>query len=60
MGVSQAQLFVTGHNLHVWTNFSLGDPAGSNYGDTNAAGQYYHMFTSPMLRSYSFGVRANF
>jgi hypothetical protein len=60
LGVGSAQLYVTGHNLHVWTNFSMGDPQGSNYGDTNAAGQYYHMFTSPMLRSYSFGIRANF
>lgn len=60
IGVSSAQLYVTGHNLHVWTNFSMGDPQGSNYGDTNAAGQYYHMFTSPMLRTYSFGLRANF
>ncbi len=60
LGVSAATLYLTGNNLYVWTKFSLGDPQGSNYGDTNAAGQYYHMFTAPMMRSYSFGIRANF
>jgi TonB-linked SusC/RagA family outer membrane protein len=60
VGASNASVFVTGHNLHVWSDFSYGDPAGSNYGSTNAGGQYYHMFVAPPMRSYSIGFRADF
>lgn len=60
LGVSSASLYATGHNLHIWSNFSYIDPQGSNYGSTNAGGQYYHMFVSPPLRSYSLGLRVNF
>lgn len=60
VGLSTGQLFLTGHNLFIWTDFSLGDPQGSNYGDTNAGGQYYHMFVAPSLRSWSLGLRTNF
>jgi hypothetical protein len=60
LGASNASIYVTGNNLKVWSDFSYGDPAGSNYGSTNAGGQYYHMFVAPPMRSYSIGVRANF
>jgi TonB-linked SusC/RagA family outer membrane protein len=60
VGAGNASVYLTGHNLHVWSDFSYGDPAGSNYGSTNAGGSYYHMFVAPPLRSYSFGVRASF
>ena len=59
-GAGSASVFVTGQNLHVWSDFSYGDPAGSNYRSTNAGGQYYHMFVAPPLRSYSIGLRASF
>ncbi len=60
MGAGSATFFVTGNNLHVWSSWPEGDPQGSNYGDTNSAGQYYHMFTAPMESTYTFGLRANF
>ena len=60
VGMGPTQLYVTGHNLAIWTDFSLGDPQGSNYGDTNAGGQYYHMFVAPSLSSFSVGLRTNF
>lgn len=60
LGVDDARLYVTGHNLHIWSDFSYGDPQGSNYGDTNAGGTAYHMFVAPPLRSFTVGVRASF
>jgi hypothetical protein len=60
LGLGSATLYATGHNLHVWSDFSYGDPAGSTYGDTNAGGQYYHMFVAPPIRTFSFGLRADF
>jgi outer membrane receptor protein involved in Fe transport len=60
LGIGSASVYATGHNLHIWSDFSYIDPQGSNYGSTNAGGQYYHMFVSPPLRSYSFGLRASF
>lgn len=60
IGAGGASVYVTGHNLHVWSDFSYGDPAGSNYGSENAGGNYYHMFVAPPMRSYSIGLRANF
>jgi outer membrane receptor protein involved in Fe transport len=59
IGLGSAQLFLTGHNLHIWTDFSYGDPQGSNYGDRNAGGAAYHMFVAPSLRSFSAGLRVN-
>lgn len=60
IGVRGASLFLTGHNLKIWSDFSYVDPAGSNYGATNAGGAAYRFFLPPSLRSYSLGVRANF
>jgi hypothetical protein len=60
LGLGSATLYATGHNLHVWSDFSYGDPAGSTYGDPNAGGQYYHMFVAPPIRTFSFGLRADF
>ena len=59
IGLGSAQLYVTGHNLYIWSDFSYGDPQGSNYGDTNAGGAAYHMFVAPSLRSFSAGLRVN-
>lgn len=60
IGLDDARLYVTGHNLHVWTDYSYGDPQASNYGDTNAGGAAYHMFVAPPMRSFTVGLRANF
>ncbi|MEX2531888.1 MAG: SusC/RagA family TonB-linked outer membrane protein [Gemmatimonadota bacterium] len=60
MGVGNASLYATGHNLHIWSDFSFWDPQGSNYGDTNAGGSAMHMFVAPPAKSFTFGVRANF
>jgi hypothetical protein len=53
-------VFVTGRNLKVWSDFSLGDPEGSNYGATNAAGSAYRFFSLPQTRTFTMGVRAAF
>lgn len=52
------QVYVTGNNLFLWTNFTLGDPEVSNYGSALeqgvATGQY------PYARSLTLGVNAKF
>lgn len=55
---NQLQFYVTGNNLILLTNFTLGDPEVSNYGAALeqgvATGQY------PYARSVTFGVNATF
>jgi hypothetical protein len=53
-------VYGTGRNLAVWTDFSLGDTEGSNYGSGNAGGSAFRFFTLPQTRTWSFGVRAGF
>jgi TonB-linked SusC/RagA family outer membrane protein len=53
-------VYASGRNLKVWAPFSYGDPDGSNYGSVNAGGGAYRLFTVPMTRTYSLGVRASF
>jgi hypothetical protein len=53
-------VYLTGRNLKVWTDFSLGDPEASNYGATNPAGSAYRFFTLPQTRTWTVGVRAGF
>lgn len=60
LGMGQATIYATGHNLHIWSDFSFWDPQGSNYGDVNPGGTAYHMFVAPPIRSFTFGVRTNF
>ncbi|GLR17166.1 SusC/RagA family TonB-linked outer membrane protein [Portibacter lacus] len=52
------QVYVTGNNLFLLTNFTLGDPEVSNYGSSLeqgvATGQY------PYARSFTMGVNAKF
>jgi TonB-linked SusC/RagA family outer membrane protein len=60
IGLEGMRLFLTGRNLKVWSDFSAGDPEGSNYGSANAGGGAFRFFTLPQTRSFSLGVRAEF
>jgi hypothetical protein len=55
-----ATVFVTGRNLRVWSNFSLGDPEGDVYGGQNAGGQYFRQFNEPQTRGLVVGIRSAF
>ena len=55
-----ATVFVTGRNLGLWSNFSLGDPEGDVYGGQNAGGQFFRQFNEPQTRSWLVGVRSSF
>lgn len=59
-GVDNMTLFASGYNLWIDTDFSYGDPQGSNYGSTNAGGAAYRFFLPPSTRRYSIGARASF
>jgi TonB-linked SusC/RagA family outer membrane protein len=60
MNVLGATVYVTGRNLGVWSDFSLGDPEGDVYGGQNAGGQYFRWFSAPQTRSVLVGVRSQF
>ncbi|HEX7051778.1 MAG TPA: SusC/RagA family TonB-linked outer membrane protein [Longimicrobiales bacterium] len=60
LGLSSMQIYGQGSNLHIWTDYSNGDPEGSNFGSTNAGGTAFHFFLPPPMRSFSIGMRANF
>jgi len=60
MHISGATLYVTGRNLGVWSDFSLGDPEGDVYGGQNAGGQYFRQFNAPQTRSFLVGIRSSF
>ncbi|MGH9895429.1 MAG: hypothetical protein ACREA0_26285, partial [bacterium] len=59
-GAQSGSIFVTGRNLAVWSNFSLGDPEGDVYGGQNAGGQWFRQFNEPQTRSLVVGVRTSF
>lgn len=59
-GFDDATFYVTGRNLRVWTDFSLGDPEGDIYGGQNAGGQYFRQFNEPQTRSWLTGIRSSF
>ena len=58
--LQSATVFVTGRNLGLWSNFSLGDPEGDVYGGQNAGGQFFRQFNEPQTRSWLVGVRSSF
>jgi TonB-linked SusC/RagA family outer membrane protein len=60
IGFEDATVFMTGRNLGVWSDFSLGDPEGDVYGGNNAGGSYYRWFNEPQTRSWVTGVRTSF
>lgn len=60
LNLQGATVYVTGRNLAVWSDFSLGDPEGDVYGGENAGGQYFRWFSAPQTRSLVVGVRTIF
>ena len=60
VGLDDASVYVTGRNLKVWSDFSLGDPEGDVYGGQNAGGQYFRFFPEPQTRSFVVGLRSTF
>jgi len=60
VSLQSGTVYVTGRNLGVWSNFSLGDPEGDVYGGQNAGGQYFRQFNEPQTRSLVMGVRSSF
>ncbi len=60
IGVDRATVYVTGRNLGVWSDFSMGDPEGDISGGVNSAWQYYRHFPAPQTKGLSFGVRTSF
>jgi TonB-linked SusC/RagA family outer membrane protein len=58
--VQSASLYLTGRNLKVWSDFSMGDPESDLYGGGNAGGQYFRQFPAPQTRGLALGIRANF
>jgi TonB-linked SusC/RagA family outer membrane protein len=59
-GLDNASVYMTGRNLAVWSNFSVGDPEGDVYGGQNAGGQYFRQFNDTQSRTWIFGVRTTF
>ena len=60
VSIEQATLYLTGRNLGVWSDFSMGDPEGDVYGGQNAGGAYFRQFPQPQTRAWLLGMRANF
>lgn len=50
------EVYGTGRNLWIGTDFSYGDPEGNTYGTDNG-GRGYYFWVTPSSRSYTFGVR---
>lgn len=60
IGVDAATLYVTGRNLKIWSDFSMGDPEADIYGGSSAAGQFFRQFPAPQTQGLTMGVRAAF
>ncbi len=60
VGVDFATVYVTGRNLKVWSDFSMGDPEADVSGGANSAWQYYRHFPGPQTRGVTMGIRARF
>ena len=58
--LSGGSVYITGRNLGVWSNFSVGDPEGDVYGGQNAGGQYFRQFNDTQSRTWIFGFRSTF
>jgi hypothetical protein len=60
VGVDFATIYVTGRNLKVWSDFSMGDPEADVSGGANSAWQYYRHFPGPQTKGVTMGIRARF
>lgn len=59
-GVERGTVYVTGRNLHVWSDFSAGDPEADIYGGQNGATQFFRQWPAPQTRGVTIGLRASF
>ena len=59
-GLKGGSIYLTGRNLGVWSNFSVGDPEGDIYQGQNAGGQYFRQFNDTQSRTWIFGFRSTF
>ena len=50
------EVYGTGRNLKIWSDFSYGDPDGSTYGTDNG-GRGFYFWVTPSSRSYTVGLR---
>lgn len=60
INVDRARLYVTGRNLAVWSDFSMGDPEADIYGGATGAGQFFRQFPGMQTRGVTLGMRASF
>ena len=60
VGVERATVYLSGRNLGVWSDFSMGDPESDISGGRNSAWQYYRHFPGPQTKGLTFGVRTSF
>jgi hypothetical protein len=58
--VERGTLYVTGRNLGVWSDFSMGDPESDVYGGSSGATQFFRQFPAPQTRGVTIGMRASF
>jgi hypothetical protein len=59
-GVNYGTLYVTGRNLGVWSDFSMGDPESDVYGGSSGATQFFRQFPAPQTRGWTIGFRTSF
>jgi hypothetical protein len=60
VGLNFATLYLSGRNLKIWSDFSMGDPESDISGGANSAWQYYRQFPGPQTRGITMGLRARF
>lgn len=58
--VQSGTVYVSGRNLKVWSDFSMGDPESDIYGGASSAGQFFRQFPAPQTRGITVGMRARF
>jgi hypothetical protein len=60
LNVERGTLYVTGRNLAIWSDFSMGDPESDVYGGSSGASQFFRQFPAPQTRGVTIGFRASF
>jgi TonB-linked SusC/RagA family outer membrane protein len=60
VNADRGTFYVTGRNLGVWSDFSMGDPESDIYGGASGATQFFRQFPAPQTRGVTFGLRASF
>jgi TonB-linked SusC/RagA family outer membrane protein len=60
LNVERGTLYVTGRNLAIWSDFSMGDPESDVYGGSSGATQFFRQFPAPQTRGVTIGFRASF